>query len=250
MKTIGIYTKDFSLYYDLLKVLKKRKIPYVSLTSLHHIPSRIGVVLTSNNEIHDIKSAKVIAADAYDSIDHAVDLALQMLIGKDLYSKVYIGIDPGDQPGIAVVGDDILLQKIPVDTPEKVSIAVKRIIKEYPANETLIRIGHGSIITRNRIINSLISLGVPIEIVDETKTTSSQQTTRTERDLEAAAAIAMQSGGKVQQRLPLKPTKGDIRNVQERSRQLTNGRRSISEKTALRVLMGELSLKEALELEK
>ena len=124
MKTLGVYTKDFSLYHDLLKLLKRRKIAYVSLSSLNNIPSRIGVILTSHNELHDIKSKKVIAADVYDSVDHAIDLALQMLIGKELYSKVFIGIDPGDQPGIAVVGDDILMQKVNVETPEKVLTVV------------------------------------------------------------------------------------------------------------------------------
>jgi len=252
MKTLGVYTKDFSLYHDLLKTLKKRNIPYVSLTSIDNIPSRIGVILTSNSEIHDIKSQNVIAADAYDSIDHAVDLAMQMLIGKELYSKVYIGIDPGDQPGVAVVGDDILLQKTCIETPEKVASIVKRFLREYPSMETLIRIGDGSTITRNRIINSLISLQMPIEIVNEAKTTSSQKTKtiRPERDSEAAAAIALLTGGKVQKRLPLEPTKGDIKNVQEKSRQLTNGRFSISADTALRVLRGEISLKEAIESEK
>jgi len=250
MKTIGLFTNNFSLYYDLIKILKKRKIPYVSLSSIKNIPSSIGVIITSNNELHDIKSQKVIAADAYDTIDHAVDLALQMLIGKDLYSKVFIGIDPGDQPGIAVVGDDILLQKINIDTPEKVVTVIKRILREYPAFETLIRIGHGSILTRNRIINSLIPLKIPIEIVDETKTTPSQQIGRHERDSEAAAVIALLTGGKVQRRLPLEPTRGEIRNIQERSRKLTGGKFSISEKTAKKVLEGSISLIEAIEKEK
>ena len=250
MKTIGVYTKDFSLYYDLIKTLKKRKISYVSLSSIDNIPSRIGVILTSNNELHDVKLQKVIAADAYDTVDHAVDLALQMLIGKDLYSKVFIGIDPGDKPGIAVVGDDILLEKSNAENPEKVLSTVKRILREYPAIETLIRIGHGSITIRNRIINSLISLKIPIEIVDETRTTPSQQTIRPERDGEAAAAIALIHGGKVQKQLPLEPTRGEIVNLQERSRKLTNGKFSISEKTAIKVLRGEISLEEAIELEK
>jgi len=252
MKTLGVYTKDFSLYHDLLKTLKKRNIPYVLLTSINNIPSRIGVLITSNSELHEIKSQNVIAADAYDSIDHAIDLAMQILIGKELYSKVYIGIDPGDQPGVAVVGDDILLQKTCVETPEKVAAMVKRFLREYPAVESLIRIGDGSTITRNRIINSLISLEIPIEIVNEAKTTSSQKTKtiRPERDSEAAAAIAMLTGGKVQRRLPLEPTRGDIKNVQERSRQLTDGRFSISAETALKVLRGEISLKEAVDSEK
>lgn len=251
MKTLGVYTKDFSLYYDLLRVLRKRKIPYVSLSSIEHIPSKIGVILTSNNEIHDIKLSKVIAADVYDTVDHAIDLAMQMLIGKDMYSKVYIGIDPGDCPGIAVVGDEVLLQKISVEDPEKVAGIVKRFLKEYPSTQTLIRIGNGSIITRNRIINSLIPLRISIEIVDETKTTSSQQTGRAERDSEAAAAIALlPGGGKVQKCLPLEPTKGEIKNIQERSRKLANGEFTIPKQTARKVLTGEISLKEAIELER
>lgn len=249
MKTLGIYTKDFLLYHNLLNVLKKRKIPYVSLTSIHHIPSQIGVILTSHNELHDVKSQKVIAVDAYDTIDHAVDLAMQLLIGKELYSKLYIGIDPGEKPGVAVVGDDVLLQKTHVDSPEYIVTIVKRFLKEYPSSEQLIRIGHGSVTTRNRIINSLILLEVPIEIVDEAKTTSSQQTKRSKRDSEAAAAIALLPGGKVQSRLPLTPTRGEIRNVQEKSRKLTNGRFTISEETALEVLKGKISLQEAVKLE-
>ena len=249
-KTVGVYTKNFTLYYDLLKGLRKRKIPYVSLSSINNIPSKIGVIITSNNELHDFKSAKVIAADAYENIDHAIDLALQMLKGKDLYSNIYIGIDPGEYPGIAVVGDDVLLYKISIENPEKVANIVKKLLKEYPSNQTIIRIGHGSIIIRNRIINSLISLEIPIEIVDETKTSTKKQTSRPNRDSESAAAIAFMRGGKVQKRLPLEPTKGEIRNIQERSRKMTNGQFSISEKTALDVLNGKLSLTEAIELEK
>ncbi len=250
MKTIGVYTKNFSLYYDILKNLRKRKIPYVSLSSLDNIPSKVGVVLTSNNELHDVKKTNVIAADAYDTIDHAVDLAVQMLIGKDLYQTIYIGIDPGDHPGIAIVGDDQLLFKTQAESPKKVASIVKRFLKEYPSINSIIRIGHGSILIRNRIINSLIPLQVPIEIVDETKTTPSQDVKRHLRDSEAAATIALIHGGKVQKKLPLEPTKGEIRNIQEKSRIITNGKFTISKKSAKKVLEGKISLKEAIDIEK
>lgn len=250
MKTIGVYTKNFSLYYDILKTLRKKKIPYVSLSSLKSIPSKIGVILTSNNELHDVKSSKVIAADAYDTVEHAIDLAIQMLIGKDLYQKLYIGIDPGEKPGLAVVGDNLILFKTTVDSPKKVFSKVKRILKEYPASQVIIRIGHGSIIIRNRIINSLIPLEIPIEIVDETQTTPTQDVKRHLRDSEAAAAIALIHGGKVQSKLPIKPTKGEIKNVQEKSRVSTDGKFTISEKAAKEVLEGKISLNEAIEIEK
>ena len=246
MKTLGVYTKDFSLYHDLIVVLKHRVIPYVSLNSLEDIPRRVGVILTSEEELASVPLLKAVAVDVYESVDSAVDLALQKLTGKELYSKLFIGIDPGERPGIAIVGDDILLQKTSVEDPGSVISEVRRIQKVYPAKELGIRIGHGSVILRNRIINSLIPLEIPIEIVDETSTTL-PQTQRFERDREAAAAIAMLAGGRVQTRLPLEPTRGAIRNVQKYSRQLTEGRLTISEDMALKVLRGELSLLEAVE---
>jgi len=249
IKTLGIFTKNFGLFHDLVNTLKRRNIPYVALTSIKHVPNRIGVILTSHSEMHDISTSMIIAADAYDSIDTAIDKALHLLIGKELYTKVFIGIDPGEKPGVALVGDDILLQKTQVKSPENVVKTVRQSIKNYPSREYLIRIGHGSILHRNRIINSLIPLGVPIEIVDESKTTKTQQTKRTTRDSEAAAAIALLKGGIVQKRLPLKPTKGDIKRIQEKSRQVTEGRFSISQKNALFVLKGEKSLAEAIKEE-
>jgi len=250
MKTLGVYTKDFSLYHDIVKALKKRNIGYVSLSSPVDVPKRIGVIITSEKEAGTLVSQKSIAVDANDSVDHAIDLAVQKLTGKELYSRISIGIDPGEHPGIAVVGDDILLLKIQVDGPELVVQDIKHFLKVYPAKETFIRIGHGSVIIRNRIINSLIPLEVPIEIVDETRTTPPQQATRCHRDSEAAAAIALLSGGRIQTTLPLEPTRGAIKNVQKRSRQLTEGRYSVSEEIAVRVLKGEISLLEAIDKEK
>jgi len=208
------------------------------------------VILTSHAALHEVNKPKVVAADAYDTIDHAIDKALHLLIGKELYQTIHIGIDPGEKPGIAIVGDDILILKTQVKTPENVVKNVNRFIKEYPAHEYFIRIGHGSLLIRNRIINSLIPLQIPIEIVDESKTTSSQQTQRAHRDKEAAAAIAMISGGRVQRKLPLKPTRGSIRNIQEKSRQMTNGQFSITQKQAKNVLEGIISLNEAIKKEK
>lgn len=250
MKTIGIYTKDFSLYHDILKTLKKRKLSYVLLSSPKNIPKRIGVVITSKAESGKIKSQRVVSADTFDTIEDSIDMALKKLIGKKIYNKVFVGIDPGDRPGVAVVGNDILLQKIQVDSPEKIIEIIKRFIKLYPSKETYIRIGHGSILTRNRIINSLIPLNIPIEIVDETSTTHNLKQARSERDSEAAAAIALITGGRVQTTFPLEPTRGAVKNIQRHSRELTKGKFSISEKTATQVLKGEMSLDEAIEKEK
>ena len=133
MKTLGVFTRDFSLYHDILKVLKQRGLSYVVLSSPRNVPGRVGVILTSHREVFDIRYHRVVAVDVYDSVDHAVDHAVQILIGKELYNRVFIGIDPGERPGVAVVGDDILLQKMQLLSPEDVLDVVKRFLVEYPA---------------------------------------------------------------------------------------------------------------------
>jgi hypothetical protein len=250
MKKIGIYTKNFLLYHDLLENLKRRKIPYISLSSSKKISNNVGLIITSHNEIHDIKINKVIAADIYDSIDQVIDIALQMLIGKDQYSRLLIGIDPGEKPGIAIIGDDILLKKTHVNSPENILKTIQRFLKDYPSKKTLIRIGNGSIIYRNRMINKLINLEIPIEIVNEKKTTINQNVGRYRKDGEAAANIALIHGKKVKKCQPIQITRGDIKKIQEESRKLTNGKISISEKTSISVLKGEINLIEAIEFDK
>ena len=249
MKSLGVYTKDFSLYHDILKVLKRRNLAYVLLRSPDNLPQRIGVILTSKSEEKLFKRGCTVAVDSIGSVDHALDVALQRLMGKELYTHVLIGIDPGERPGVAVVGDDIILQKDQVSCPEDVVGYVKRVVDIYPAKEVVVRIGHGSLMIRNRIINSLISLRIPIEIVDETSTSRSDFARYRERDGAAAAAIAVLTGGKVQMKLPLEPTRGAIKNIQKKSRDLSEGRFTISEKTAIAVLQGKLTLLEAIKFE-
>ena len=247
MKKIGVYTKNFSLYHDLLNVLKRRKIPYVSLSSKNKIPNKIGVIITSHNELHEIKYKKIISADIFDNLDQVIDIAIQMLIGKDLYTRLIIGIDPGEKPGIAIIADDIILKKTNVDSPELILKNIKRYLNEYPSINTLIRIGNGSLIYRNRIINNLINLDVPIEIVNEKKTTIVHNKGRYNKDEEAAATIALINGIIVDKRQPIIISRGDIKKIQEESRKITGGKFSISEKKAISVLKGNINLKDAIE---
>jgi hypothetical protein len=250
MKKIGIYTNNFSLYHDLIEVLKKRNIPFISLSSIKNISNKIGVIITTHDEIHNIKIKNVIAADIYNNLDQVIDIAKQMLIGKDIYSRLIIGIDPGEKPGIALIGDDILLKKTNVNSPENILKYIKRFIKEYSSMNILIRIGNGSLIHRNRIINKIIDLNIPIEIVNEKKTTINQNKGRYNKDGEAAAIIALINGVKVRKRQPIIISRGDIKRIQEKSRQISDGKFSISEKTAISVLKGNINLLDAIELDK
>ena len=240
MKIIGILTSDFRVYYDLIKGLKKRDLPFASLSFDEPIPLNIGVIVTTEEEIDKIDFPKLVAAEK--DIDLTIDKARRTLKGKDIFGKLIIGIDPGKRPGMAIIGDGEILDTQQVSSPEKVSGIVSRAMKSYPAHEIIVRIGHGDTTHRNRIINSLSGFGLSIEISDETRTTVISDSP----DIDAAINIALKQGLKAKKRYKVKPTPGELRDIQRRSRIESKGRVTISKEEARKVAVGKLTLKEAI----
>ncbi|RLF27554.1 MAG: hypothetical protein DRN01_02115 [Thermoplasmata archaeon] len=248
VKVIGIYTKDFSLYHDLMDAMKVKGLDFIVLSNPDRVPSKVGVVITSSLEKKIVSCKNVVSADNFRRVTDAVDKALQILRGKEHYMEIVIGIDPGEYPGVALLGDGKVVQTWCLSSVDETVGLVERLLRDYNAEVKVVRIGHGSRVYRDRIIKGLSSLKSFIEIVDETKTSPQTGFSREERNKKAAVKIGATpgrrfvgiGGGK-------KPTKGEIRDVQRKSRILSKGRITISEEVARKVLEGKISLKEAVE---
>ncbi len=238
MSIIGVLTENFSVYYDLIKNLKKKDIAFESLSFDKKIPSRIGVIITTKEEGDRFKfRRKVFAAE---NAEETVQEALKVLSGKEKYSNLIIGIDPGERPGVAVVGDDEIIQRVQAETPEEVKGVIEHIFKDHHSENRRIRIGNGAKIFRDRTINAITDFNVPIEIVDESGTTK-----RMDTDIEAAIEIAFTRGKEISFSPEIKPTHGEIRRIQDESRIISDSI-TISEKLAEKVAKGEIGLKEAI----
>jgi len=123
---------------------------------------------------------------------------------------------------------------------------IERITQTY--SDVLVRIGHGARLASMRLANSLVAQGIPVELVDESGTSPylGKGTGGTAiSDIVAAINIAHTLGVRVGHQAIL-PSKGEIRWIQERSRELSGGRTTISRQLAKRVAIGEITIKEAL----
>lgn len=238
-KVIGLLTKDFRLYHDLVRALKRRDLAFMSLSFEDDIPPNVGVIITTSEEIDDIVfESKVACKD----IGMAIAESIRVLKGKERFEELVIGIDPGAKPGIAVVGDGIVLETRGASSPEEVAELTKDIVACYPADFVGLRIGHGDPTNRNRIINSLSSKEYQIEIVDERGTTPRSDTP----DQEAAIGIAFIRGHPAKRKYSISPSPGEIKDLQTRSRVQSKGKITISKSLAGKVAKGELTLDEAI----
>ena len=243
-RVLGVLTRDFRLYHDLISYLKERDVPFQSLSFDPEVPLEIGVVLTSPEEARTIDFPLIVAVD---EVPDAVAKAQQLLQGKTAFREIVIGIDPGPRPGAAILGDGEVIDTRTGASPEAVLEICLGVLRTYTCERFQVRIGHGDPTHRNRIINVLTRHGLRAEIVDERGTTRHDRRREDARDIEAAIDIAMGRGVQAETSYEILPTRGEVKNIQRNSRIRSGGRLTISQGLAEKVARGEMTLGEAIQ---
>jgi hypothetical protein len=200
------------------------------------------VVITSDKEASAISFPNVVIAS---DPEIAVSEAVRRLRNVGVPESAIIGIDPGDEPGIAVVANGIVeaVYRVPIRQASKI---VERIHETYPV--ILVRIGNGARLKSTHLANTLISRGIAVEFVEEGGTSpylGKGTAGIAISDIVAAINIAYTQGAPAG-RQDVLPSKGEIRRIQEKTRELSDGRTTISRKLAQRVATGEITISQAL----
>jgi hypothetical protein len=197
-----------------------------------------GVLLTSPEEVID---GEIPAVE--ENIEIAVERAIQASRGFDTAVQLVFGIDPGPRPGLAWLADGIIVGSAQL---ESVNIVADHIIALSTAvvhKRMSVKVGDGAPLIRDRIINQLILRGIETLEVSEHRTSSGS---RSKAHINAATRIALVSGTKVNQIRALRPTDGDLREIQRQSRIFSSGEITIPTELARMVVCGEISMEEAI----
>ncbi|MEM2509182.1 MAG: hypothetical protein QW673_03185, partial [Candidatus Thermoplasmatota archaeon] len=173
-------------------------------------------------------------------IDKLIDKALLHVSKKKM---LIFGIDPGEKIGLAVYSGNMLIKKFVAKNPKEVILFIKEVISEATPEGVVIKIGNGGGLIRDRIINLLQEENFSIQIVDESVIQSFDD------DAISACKIAMAPGKEIKYKMRVEPKEGEIKNIQHMSR-LKSKNVTISKELAKKVLMGEISLEEAIEFQK
>ncbi|MEF8812919.1 MAG: hypothetical protein V5A55_03770 [Halovenus sp.] len=236
---IVVATEDFEVYHDVVGELRDRGVPFTTVEPEEELPAGADVLVTGADDTVDTRETIPRVTARPGGARSAVEEALALLRGED--GRTVVGIDPGDQPGIAVLVDDMIVAVFRVP-PERVAEVVREEVADAP--EPLVRIGDGARLVGARIIEDLED--VPVELVDETGTTPYLGAgVRGLGDILAAVNIARIEGEPVEAR-EVEPTEGELRRIKQQSREQSAENRAIDAALARRVAAGELTIDEAL----
>ena len=244
MQSILVRTDDFQLAYRIMQILRTRKINVEQYSLSQPLPKKDSIWIGSVDEVaENLADGRPIAAEL-DSIDIAIEAAIFALKGSSKTHRFTLGIDTGPRPGLAWFTDGILIDTKQTESVEECIEMIESLIENHDFEHLLIRMGKGSPSHRNRLVNAMLHRGYVVELVNERKTSSGLS--RNQHGV-SAIRIATLAGERVWEAFDLQPTEGEIREIQRRSRIKSQGRITISSDLAKKVVIGELTLAEAIE---
>lgn len=204
---IAIATLSGRAYYSLIRELRKRHLPFLSLTPSHPIPPQVKIVITTAKEKRQIKHPHLLIYDVKEDPAKIIDKALQVAYGKGVCRKAVVGVDPGKIFGVAIVCDDMVLKTVVCHHVKDAVSNIVNTLSEVKADEKIVRIGDGAEPYQRILIGTLdkeLPLNVSLETVSERGTTSVAKKLTPRRkgllDVASAVEIALRSGGRIPRR--------------------------------------------------
>jgi hypothetical protein len=186
---IGVLTEDVRLYYDIISLLKDKGLEFRLLNFNEPVPHNVGVVLTSEVEMEKIDYEPKIAVK---NIELGIRQARLALWGLDNSSTVTVGVDPGPQPGIAVLCGGRIIETLRAPSPERAAEIIIAVLDDYAFASATLKIGHGSPEHRDRVLAFVSNYFDKVEVIDESKTSKKSHTPH----IDAAIAIARHRRGR------------------------------------------------------
>jgi hypothetical protein len=170
---IAVATVSGRAYYELVKELKRKRLPFQSLKPWDPIPLDIKVVITTKEESQQVSHPQVLIFEQGINPEYVVDRTLLIVQGKRSYEKIVVGVDPGKTYGIARLGDDKLLESLTSSSPELAVNLIIDYINRFPATIKKVHVGNGPQKYTKRLIqllNEKLPKETLIEIVREAGT--------------------------------------------------------------------------------
>jgi hypothetical protein len=200
---IAVATVSGKAYYLLVNELKRKNMPFLSLTPMEVIPVEIKVVLTTKEEKHLINHEKILAYQ--DDVDPEILIseAARLAHGKEYYEKIVIGVDPGEAIGLAVLADGKVIETGSSFSVEETLGKIANILKNLGKNSITtiaVKVGDGVPAYREKLLHTLDNVlpsNITLESVNESGTNrclSENKHRRGLRDIASAIRIAGRNG--------------------------------------------------------
>jgi len=198
---VAVATVQGKAYFLIVNELKQRNIPFVSLIPGESVRVEIRGVITTAQEKHLISHHKILVYDPETEPELLGSEVFKILQGKEIYEQIVIGVDPGEVFGLAVIGDEAVIDTENCFSIKETLNKIKNILKtvDFSRSAVMVKIGSGVPVYRNLLetLDDELPPQVSMEIVGEAGTnryTHEVKNRRGLRHMVSATRIARRPG--------------------------------------------------------
>ena len=196
---VAVATIQGKSYFLIVKKLKEKNIPFLSLIPGEIIPAEIKVVITTEKEKKLVNHERLLVFNSEN--EPIVSDLMKILEGKESYDKIVIGIDPGEVFGLAVIADGKVNETQNCFSIHEVLNKVMSVLEsvDFALTSVSLKIGNG-VSTYKELIQKLdlvLPTEVTFEVVSEAGTShpiNHNKHRRGLRDIASAICIAGRAG--------------------------------------------------------
>jgi len=194
-------------YFHIVNMLKEHSIPFTSLVPGMSVPPKVCLIITTPEEQGLIDFNRVLVFCGVEEMDSLLSATKRLMLGKEAYKKIIIGIDPGEAMGLVVIADGKVIEQETCYSNQQLVLSIQRILKNinYTLTRVIIKIGNGVPVYRDLLkeLNDTLPMEVVFEVVGEAGTNrplKEHSHNREGRHISSAIHIAGRLGNSVHRR--------------------------------------------------
>ena len=204
---VAVSTVDGKAYFLIVNELREQNIPFLSLVPGQSVPAEVKVVITTEKEKSLVKSEKILVFKDKPQFDDLFIEIKRVLLGKEAYERIIIGIDPGEAIGLVVLADGKVIEEGNCFSSKEVIDSILKVLRNvnFAVTSVSVKIGNGVPVYKELLkdLDDALPTQVTLEVVSEAGTNKplkENKRSRGVRHISSATRIAGRTGNIVPRR--------------------------------------------------
>jgi hypothetical protein len=198
---VAVATVQGKAYFLIVNQLREQNIPFISLVPGESVPAKMTLVITTEQEKHLVNHEKILIFHCEDEVEILVDEVKKLLLGKEDFDKIVVGIDPGVAIGLVAIADGKVIEEGNCFSTQEVITSILKILRNvnFEVTSVSVKIGNGVPIYKELLegLDGALPPQVVLEVVSEAGTNKpikENKRNRGVRHISSAKRIAGRNG--------------------------------------------------------
>jgi hypothetical protein len=198
---VAVATVQGKPYFLIVNKLREQGIPFISLVPQDSVPSKIRLVITTEQEKNLVNYEKIFVYSGEEELEGLVEQVKVFLLGKNAFNKIVFGIDPGVAIGLVAVADGKVIEEANCFSSKEVIDSIFKVLRniDFEVTNVSVKIGNGVPVYKELLddLDDALPPQVTLEVVGEAGTNKplkENKRSRGVRHISSAIRIAGRTG--------------------------------------------------------